>query len=162
MRDALGGTVTLVIIVFFIVVALGYAAFNVNYTKAFRMKDKIIATYEDYSGNCTSECMKIIENYAQKIGYVPYKLDCPGTDWHVQKGDYFSQGLYCEKEVSVSGNSNSSDFDEIKGKTGSSDMKLRKYYRIITKINLQVPVISNILDFKFLYIYGDTKTFEIE
>ena len=31
MRDAMGGTVTLVIIVVFIVVALGYMAFNVNY-----------------------------------------------------------------------------------------------------------------------------------
>ena len=43
MRDALGGSVTIVIIVVFIVIVLGYLAFNVNYTKAFRMKDKIIS-----------------------------------------------------------------------------------------------------------------------
>jgi hypothetical protein len=46
MRDAMGGSVALVIIVVFIVIALGYMAFNVNYTKAFNMKNKII--YLDY------------------------------------------------------------------------------------------------------------------
>lgn len=163
MRDALGGTVTLVIIVFFIVVALGYAAFNVNYTKAFRMKDRIIATYEDYNGNCTSECVSAIEEYANEIGYRPYTLQCPSSDdstnsWRIM-GDY---QLYCVQAISVSGNSNSTDFDIIKGKEQSSDMKKRQYYRIITKINLQIPIISNILDFRFLYISGDTKTFEVE
>ena len=56
MRDAMGGTVVLVIIVVFIVVTLGYMAFNVNYTKAFRMKNKIISVYEDYKGDCQSDC----------------------------------------------------------------------------------------------------------
>ena len=46
MRDSIGGSVVLIIIVVFIVVALGYMAFNVNYTKAFRMKNKVIAVYE--------------------------------------------------------------------------------------------------------------------
>ena len=48
MRDAIGGAVNIVIIVVFIVIVLAYLAFNVNYTKASRMKNKIIATYEDY------------------------------------------------------------------------------------------------------------------
>ena len=66
MRDALGGTVVLMIIVIFIVFALGYMAFNVNYTKAFRMKNKIISVYEDYKGNCSSsECQKAITDYAK-------------------------------------------------------------------------------------------------
>ena len=45
MRDALGGTVVLVIIVVFIVIVSGYMAFNVNYTKAFRIKNKIVDNY---------------------------------------------------------------------------------------------------------------------
>ena len=51
MRDAFGGAVNIYIIVVFIVFALGYMAFNVNYTKAFRMKDKIVALYEKYNGD---------------------------------------------------------------------------------------------------------------
>ena len=60
MRDALGGTVTLVIIVVFIVIALGYMAFNVNYTKAFRMKDKIITLYDDLMVNVHQSVKKLL------------------------------------------------------------------------------------------------------
>ena len=42
MRDALGGIVNITIIVVFLVIVSGYLAFNVNYTKAFRVKNKII------------------------------------------------------------------------------------------------------------------------
>ena len=47
MRDSLGGAVNIIIIVVFIVIALGYMAFNVNYTKAFRMKNKIISVNKE-------------------------------------------------------------------------------------------------------------------
>ena len=50
MRDAVGGVVNLVIIVVFLVIVSGYLAFNVNYTKAFRVKNKIISTIEEYEG----------------------------------------------------------------------------------------------------------------
>ena len=41
MRDAFGGVANLVIIVVFLVLVSGYLAFNVNYTKAFRVKIKL-------------------------------------------------------------------------------------------------------------------------
>ena len=75
MRDALGGAVNIYIIVVFIVFALGYAAFNVNYTKAFRMKDKIISVYEKYDGVCTNQCEQEIIGYADQIGYQPDIID---------------------------------------------------------------------------------------
>ena len=46
MRDAIGGVVNITIIVTFLVIVSGYLAFNVNYTKAFRVKNKIITTIE--------------------------------------------------------------------------------------------------------------------
>ena len=45
MRDAFGGVANLVIIVVFLTLVSGYLAFNVNYTKAFRVKNKIISLY---------------------------------------------------------------------------------------------------------------------
>ena len=68
MRDAMGGVVNLVIIVVFMVIVSGYLAFNVSYTRAFRVKNKIISTYEQYSGNCesnSSPCMTQIMKYMQ-------------------------------------------------------------------------------------------------
>ena len=141
MRDAMGGSVALVIIVVFIVIALGYMAFNVNYTKAFRMKNKIITIYDNYNGNCDSACNGEIVSYAKTIGYtLGQSMSCDGYNG---KG---VNGLYCYDEVTNKG-----------GLTGNS-----KYYRIITKINVEIPIINRILDLKVLYITGDTKTYKID
>ena len=143
MRDSLGGTVSLVIIVVFIVVALGYMAFNVNYTKAFRMKNKIISTYEDFEGDCsTQNCRGVIKNYAKTLGYAKSgNFTCPSGYSPVDN-------LYCVKQVFV---------EELKDVV--RDRNTRYYYKIITKINVEVPIINNILDLRIFYITGDTKTF---
>ena len=145
MRDAMGGTVTLVIIVVFIVIALGYMAFNVNYTKAFRMKNKIIAVYEDYNGDCGSGCKSVIKKYAKTLGYTSVSdMKCPA-------GFHNVDGLYCYNR-----------YEATPGKIGNSvdDMKPKYYYRIITKINVEIPIINNMLDLKIFEITGDTKSFE--
>ena len=160
MRDALGGTVVLMIIVIFIVFALGYLAFNVNYTKAFRMKNKIISVYEDYRGDCSSsECQAAITDYAKSIGYtVDSSMTCPKNFEKIK-------GLYCVKEQIVDSDKSNSSISYIKksGKSGValSDIKTKHYYTIVTKINLQIPVINNIIDFSFFYVSGDTRSFEV-
>jgi len=151
MRDAMGGSVVIVIIVLFIVFSLGYLAFNVNYTKAFRMKDKIISLYDDYDGKCTSKCQSAIKAYAREIGYATGNdLHCP-TSTSVNAHPFENKdGLYCAQVNEIVSK------DEI---TVAGDAKTKKYYTIVTKINLQIPVISNIIDFRFFYISGDTRTF---
>lgn len=152
MRDALGGTVTIVIIVSFIVIVLGYLAFNVNYTKAFRMKDKIITLYEDYDGNCDSECKAEINNYAGEIGYDPDIESCPadfGSGNNLANVGYL--GEYCFLDIKVN-NSNDAVF---------MDGKEKHFYRVATRINIDIPVIRYFIgDIRAFWIYGDTKTFE--
>lgn len=143
MRDSMGGSVVITIIVVFIVVALAYLAFNVNYTKAFRMKNKIISYYEDFNGNCDSACHGKIKEYADAIGYKPDTLNCPGS--YNQK-----EGLYCVKEVLVSGGGTVDP-------SRPNDQGKRTYYRIITKINIEIPIISNVFDLSVFNISGDTK-----
>ena len=145
MRDAIGGSTTLVIIVVFIVIALGYLAFNINYTKAFRMKDKIVTLYDDYDGNClnSSKCQQDIKTYAKQIGYSTDTgrsnfMKCPS-------GYTAANGIYCYKKENVS---------------KINDDKERYYYKIVTKINLEIPIIKNVMDLRFFYIYGDTKTYK--
>lgn len=146
MRDAMGGTVTLVIIVVFIVIALGYIAFNVNYTKAFRMKDKIISVYDDYDGDCSSnKCKQEIIKYADKIGY----SSGVGTGGYITcpKGYKQVDNIYCIDTVN-----NSSQISDSRGK--------RLHYSIATRINLEIPIIKNVFkDMKFFYIFGETKTY---
>lgn len=152
MRDALGGTVVLSIIIVFIVIALGYMAFNVNYMKAFNMKNKVISVYEAYDGDCVEDCQKKIQEYSKKIGYTMGQMTC-----HEMELD--PNHIYCAKEVDASNERGQSDIQKLKG-NGSSDIKERYYYKITTKINIEIPVISRIFDFRLFEITGDTKVFE--
>lgn len=145
MRDAMGGSVVLIIIVMFIVIALGYMAFNVNYTKAFRMKNKVISVYEEYDGDCLSECKKKIKDYSKTIGYTSVNgFKCPSGYKQVDN-------IYCVQEFTTRTMGTN---DVVKEGT------TKKYYRIITKINVEIPIINNILDLNVFYITGDTKSFE--
>ncbi len=149
MRDSIGGTATIAIMTVFIVFALSYLAFNVNYTKAFRMKDKIITLYDDFEGECGAKCQDVIVKYAQEIGYsVGDNMNCPSnSNWNYHN----IKGIYCEAAVPVS------EASETKG-----DKKAKRYYKIVTKINIQVPVINNLLDLRIFYISGDTPTFTVK
>ena len=145
MRDASGGAVNIFIIVVFIVFALGYMAFNVNYTKAFRMKDKIINLYEKYKGQCESDCQQEIITYSQKVGYKPDALRC--KDPNVVSGT----GLYCVKKVEV-------------GYTEGAikDRKTRCYYHITTKVEVKIPIIEYLMNISVFDVSGDTKTIEVD
>ena len=147
MRDAIGCSFVLVIIVFFIVLVSAYLAFNVNYMKAFRMKDKIISYYEEYNGECKSECSNKIKSYADSIGYAPDSFKCSND----LKMD--AKGLYCFKQFSRQ--NNVADADDV-----YSDNKQAYYYKIETKINIEIPIVDNLLGIKAFKISGDTKTFQ--
>lgn len=156
MRDAIGGSVVIAIIVVFVVLVLSYLAFNVNYTKAFRMKNKIIATYEEFDGNCNgsidvpddSTCQGIIAKYAKEIGYTPTNLVCPGSPWKAA-GRY-----YCYKEVTVSQRTDATK--------SVNEYKDKKYYKIGTIISIDIPIVKNLIPFSMFQITGDTKSFLVK
>ncbi|MBQ6497394.1 MAG: hypothetical protein IJI58_01610 [Bacilli bacterium] len=163
MRDAFGGAINIYIIVVFIVFALGYMAFNVNYTKAFRMKDKIISVYEKYKGDCDSaHCEQEIIDYADQIGYQPDIIDCLSGESLRPSRDK----LYCVKGVRIArGNPKPGQVD---------DMETKCYYHIVTRINISIPIIEAIFRtpgtdengnrvdgatrIEAFYVSGDTKT----
>ena len=140
MRDAIGGSIVIVIIVVFIVIVSGYLAFNVNYTKAFRMKNKIISYYDDYNGQCdtSAACRKKIREYADDIGYRTANLKCPA-------GSTAKENLYCSEHVDVSGS--------------TRDTAAREYYKITTKINVEIPVINYFFNLNVFNVSGNTKTY---
>lgn len=159
MRDALGGTVTLFIISVFIVLALGYLAFNVNYTKAFRMKDKIVSIYEAHEGciNNPGQCENEIHEYAEKIGYKPDNFNCSaGLSEKSVKGTV----LYCVAPMDASGKTSTQK--QIEQNNGYVDDKNTKcYYKIETKVNISIPVIDNLLNIDVFKVKGDSKAIEM-
>ena len=156
MNEGIGSTTILTIIVVFIALVSGYMAYNVNYTKAFRMKNKIISLYEENEGICGTDCQNEIIRYAKEIGYNPAgNLKCDDTDVKpIGLTDSYGsnkKGLYCEYKIAVQKSKSS---DKV-----FTDSKDEYYYRILTRINIQIPIIQNILQLRFLNVTGDTKVF---
>jgi len=143
----MGGSVVIVIIMVFIVLVSAYLAFNVNYMKAFKMKDKIITLYEESDGECLSTCQDKIKKYAREIGYDVATLNCANGYQNIGN-------MYCEKEVKVSAKNCNSNSKYEPCDTGKS-----KYYKIVTKIDIRIPIVDNALDIKPFQITGDTRVF---
>ncbi|MBP5678721.1 MAG: hypothetical protein J6X28_02705 [Bacilli bacterium] len=166
MNEGVGSSTVIVIIMVFIAVVSAYMAYNVNYTKAFRMKNKIISLYEEYDGECYNStvngelksCQDKIRDYAKQLGYSTATLDCdtnilrPTHDL-MQNPTEYPVG-YCEYKVKkINVHSSSDDPDVIdEGQDGF-------YYRIITRIDIRIPIIQNVLQLRILNITGDTKQF---
>ena len=150
MRDGIGSVVMITIIIVFIVCASSYLAYNVNYTKAFRMKNKIISIYEDYNGVCTQACEQEIFDYSRDLGYQPASIDC--NEYDAKPTD---NPLYCVQKVIVNTEA------AHPGNPGMviGDKIGTHYYKIVTKININIPIFDNIFGMRFLYINGDTKLF---
>lgn len=143
MRDALGGVVNLAMIVVFLVLVCGYLAFNVNYTKAFRVKNYIITSLEQYEGNCDSgtACSNKIQAYIKQVGYSAPNFKLEGDKVTCNYG-------YCYQEFEVSKEADSS----------VKESKNQVYYRVVTQINIDIPIINKIMPgLKIFQISGNTK-----
>lgn len=144
MRDAFGGLMNMVIIVVFLVLVSGYLAFNVNYTKAFRVKNKIITTIEQYEGACepgnpSNKCNQVIKDYMKSVGYNASSL---------QINDYECNDSYCIKRI------------EAETDAGNVDLKKKVYYKVTTAIVIDIPIINKIMpQLSIFQVSGTTKAF---
>ncbi len=145
MRDAFGGVVNLAMIVVFLVLVTGYLAFNVNYTKAFRVKNYIITKFEQYEGNCepnnpSNVCNQQIQAYMKQVGY--HQSSVSNLDGY----DSCSDG-YCYKEYVVDSSTGATD-----------EHRTQVYYRIATQIIIDIPIVNKIMpNLKIFQVAGDTK-----
>ena len=143
MKDAFGGIINMVFIALFLVIMIGILGLVVSYTKAFKMKNIIITHIENYeaSGCFTADtaCMNKIKASAEGIGYGS-RITCPSDFTKID-------GLFCYKEM-VSTNT----------ENHVSDRPIS--YRIITQVDLDLPIISSIFSINFFQVIGDTRVIE--
>lgn len=147
MRDAISGAMTLQIIVIFLIIINCYLAFSVNYTKAFRVKNEIRSIVEKNEGLSCNAIDQIndlmlntnyamnnkFENWCESNGYTVARLDA---------------GSFCYKynKVDISGTSNENA--KYKG----------AYYTIATFVNVDLPLVNNLLPFagNLFLVKGET------
>lgn len=153
MRDAFGGLVNIAIIIVFLVIVSGYMAYNVSYAKAFRVKNKIISTIEEFDGKCDfskkgDTCVKVIDTYMAQIGYNPLGKDkatsasfdapsnCRASSVNCQTG-------YCTMKC---------EYNSDKG-IGNKYY----YYRVVTYVTLDIPIVNKVMSGMSVFqVTGDT------
>lgn len=140
MREAIGNSFVLNFIIVFIILFILIFVATLTYTKAFKVKNKIVDTIEYNDGDITSSVISEIDSKLGEIGYRVDKNNGCRTDGR------FSNGTL------INGNNNSGyryciyEFSTNKG----------NYYGVVAYAYLQIPIIGVNLDFP---VYGETMTF---
>ncbi len=154
MRDAIGGVVNITFIAVFMLVVSGYLAFSVSYNKAYKVKNKIISTLEQYEGY-NDKSKQVIQEYIKEIGYnVPelnsrvaesnfgssrpdlnFDSSCP---YHCVEG--YCVKWFPNKDAAAAGIPNG-------------------YYHVVTMVDIDVPIFNKFIPFMtFFQTSGDTMT----
>lgn len=139
MRDSIGGIFNITFVAIFMLVVSGYLAFSVSYNKAYKVKNKIISTLEQYEGY-NNKSKEVIESYMNNLGY-----NSGEVAESLKSGyDCCSNRGYCVKWVP----------------DDSADSGLPKgYYKVLTTVNIDVPIFNKFLPFMtFFQTTGDTMT----
>lgn len=136
MRDAISGAMALQVIVIFMIIINCYLAFSVNYTKAFRVKNEIRSIVEKNEG-LTCSAMEQINDLMLKSNY---KMNEEFESWCNNKGYSIATtnaGSFCYKYQKV----------DVAGTSNENNLYKGSYYTIATFVNIDIPVINNLLPF---------------
>ena len=129
MKEAIGGVLSLNLILIFLVIISCYLAFSVNYTKAFRIKNEIRSIIEKHEG-LTCEALKKINELFEKTNYEGFPgQNCPEGFLPVQ----LTKGSFCLKVQQVGLGGSEADNATNKG----------AYYTVATYVNLMhLPLLN--------------------
>lgn len=152
MRDAVGGTFMMYVLLVFLAVYITFVAVAFNYARAFRVKNKVIDIIEQNEGiddyRNTSGAIGDIENYLNSVSYnvnsngnSVTSNNCPG---YVDNSDdhYFNNRGYCISRYTAT--------SDINGGTAS-------YYKVTTFVRLEIPFLN--LGFT-IPVKGETRKIE--
>lgn len=150
MKEAYGGIVNIVFITLFLIIVMGLLGFTVSYTKAFKMKNAIIKTIEEFEGSgCYPEsplspssdsntaCRNKIKNFAKGYGFNPAQIQCHGENEYLD-----SNKIYCYSIEKI-----------------DSD---RMIITVITQSDMSFPILEEIMGFRFLQVKGETRVLQIQ
>jgi len=132
MRESIGGAWIFTLVIAFILIFAGYLAVSVNYSKAFKVKDKIVLVIEQNEG-LSSNAQSEIESYLTGIGYTVYGK-CSSDEKGFVSENLNNKYKYCVKKTSTLSDGTA-------------------YYRVKVFFRLDLPVFGNIFTFP---ITGET------
>lgn len=147
MREAIGASWLMIIVLTFVALFSGYLAFSINYSKAFKVKDGIIDRIEKHSG-FNDEAINDIADYLNEIGYHT-KVGCKNF---VAEGSRYV-GVVSN---SVTNHPESGTYNYCVEKVASrnpSGQMTAAYYKVNVFFSLSLPVFDQFTTFN---VTGET------
>ncbi len=149
MREAIGGTWLVQIVVLFVLLFTGFLCLTINHTKAFNVKNMIVNAIERYDGSDLSNpesdpAMNMIVDYLKKASYRTVG-NCPNEYTGFNRDGKLDNrnAAFCILKKNVRGESyHPEEFPDV------------SYYRVIVFYQLDLPLFSEAFNFK---VTGDTK-----
>lgn len=136
MREAIGGTWIFSIVIVFVVLFSSYLAISVNYSKAFKVKNKIVTIIEQKEG-LSSSAQDEIKSYLDGVGYFVYgkcNTNEKGFDPNSSLNGTYKYCVSCKKS--------------------GTDVFSKNYYYVRVFFRLDLPILGEIFTFP---ITGETK-----
>ncbi len=116
MRQAIGTTWIMQLVIIFMLIFVAFLALTINYTKAFKIKNELVTIIEKYEGlnygtSNQSGSIDLINNYLQYNGYTvkgscdegSYGATSLGEDAILSNAVKGQKYYYCVEEVSTKG-----------------------------------------------------------
>ena len=134
MRESIGSTWVLQLIIVFVLLFVGFLTLSLGYSKSFKVKNETLSIIEKYEG-LTTDAVKIINNYLTYNNYNA-KGKCGDSAWYgvsdlsvynLEVNDSSKTYYYC-----------------VKKKNAKSDMY---YYEIKTFFKFNLPVVGEFATF---------------
>lgn len=144
MKEAIGSALSFKIIIFILIVINCYLAFNVNYTKAFRSKNEILSIIQKNNG-LTCDALDQVYNFMINNNYM---INANYADWCRNNG----------YEVAVSNQTNMFCYKKHTADTLGTGEGKNAYYTVATFVNVEIPLINNLLPFtaNLFIVKGET------
>lgn len=141
MKAATGNAMLMNIIIVFLVIVMALLVTSISYTKAFRIKNRIVDIIEYYNGNFDDDGTKtnITNEINNSLSSVGYRLS----------GSNKCKEIDNKKAIQLNSNYQVCIYeynDSIRG----------KYYKVIAYMYFDVPVVGGILN---IPVSGETKIF---
>lgn len=157
MREAIGSSLLLNIVIVIIGVISAFLISSIAYSKAFKAKNRIIAVIDEYDGKCnfgdyTDACANKINDELKNMGYSSnISKDCGKITVGTDELDPIYKGIgghmFCVYSVTLC------DKSDNKCKLNSSKSH---YYKVKTFMHFDIPVIGRFLEFP---VTGDTRVY---
>lgn len=144
MRESIGGSWLLTIVIVFIVLFTSFLALSINYSKAFKVKNGIVNIVEKNEG-VSNEAKSEIKKYLNTVGYIVYST-CPSyTD---------VSNLESARGFERSSSSPNKYKYCIARVIDDSGNITKNYYKVTVFFRVDLPIFGDIFTFP---ITGETK-----